>query len=55
VDYDSAIHTSGFSLAAIGVLAWQQLWLPFIAVVAIAVAAVLIRYRFRRGKKATDV
>jgi ABC-type uncharacterized transport system YnjBCD permease subunit len=55
VDYDSALHSSGFSIAAIGVLAWQQLWLPFIALAAIAIAAGLIRYRFRRGKKATDV
>jgi ABC-type uncharacterized transport system YnjBCD permease subunit len=55
MDYDSALHSSGFSVAAIGVLAWQQLWLPFIAVAIIAVAAGLIRYGFRRGKKATDV
>jgi hypothetical protein len=55
MDYNSSIHESGFNIAAIGVLAWQQLWLPLIGLAAIVVAAVIIRYTFRRGKHATDV
>jgi CHASE2 domain-containing sensor protein len=55
MDYDSGIHSSGLGFAAIGLFAWQQLWLPLIAVALIAVAAVVVRICFRRGKRATDV
>ena len=55
MDYDSSVHSSGFSLAAIGALAVGQLWLPLIALVAVVVAAVVIRIGFRRRKQATDV
>jgi hypothetical protein len=55
VDYDSSVHSSGFSLAAIGALTLGQLWLPLIALGAVVIAAVAIRIGYRRRKQATDV
>lgn len=55
MDYDASIHSSGLSIAAIGSLAIEQLWLPLIALVLVATAAIVIRLAFRRHKRATDV
>lgn len=55
MDYDSSIHSSGLSIAAVGSLALEQLWLPLIAVAIVLGAAVAIRFIFRRRKQATDV
>ncbi len=55
MDYDSEIHSAGLGVATIGVLAWQQLWLPLVALAVVVGAAVLIRFTFRRGKRPTDV
>jgi ABC-type bacteriocin/lantibiotic exporter with double-glycine peptidase domain len=55
LDYETDIHGGGLSLATIGVLAWQQLWLPLVALAAVVVLAVAIRLLFRRGRGATDV
>ena len=55
MDYDASIHSSGLSIAAIGSLAIEQLWLPLIAVALVATAAIVIRLAFRRRKRATDV
>jgi hypothetical protein len=54
MDYDNSIHSGGFSLAVIGAMAWQQMWIPILCVSLIVIAAVAIRFGFRRGKKATD-
>ena len=55
MDYDAGIHSSGLSIAAIGALAVEQLWLPLIALAVVVTAAVVIRLAFRRHKRATDV
>jgi ABC-type uncharacterized transport system YnjBCD permease subunit len=55
VDYDSSIHSSGFSMAVIGAVALGQLWLPLIALALVVSAAIVIRVGFRRKKRATDV
>jgi CHASE2 domain-containing sensor protein len=55
MDYDSGIHSSGLGFAALGLLAWQQLWLPIVALSAVLVAAVVIRVVFRARKAPTDV
>jgi ABC-type bacteriocin/lantibiotic exporter with double-glycine peptidase domain len=55
LDYETEIHGGGLSLATIGVMAWQQLWLPLVALAAVVVLAIAIRVLFRRGRQATDV
>jgi len=55
MDYESSIQSAGVSGAAVATLVWQQMWMPLIALVLIVVAAIAIRFFFRRHKKATDV
>jgi len=55
MDYDNSIHSGGLTVAAIGTLAFEQLWLPLLALAVVVTAAVVIRFTFRRRKRATDV
>jgi hypothetical protein len=55
MDYDDSVHFSAWGLAAVGFLAWQELWLAVAAVGLVIAAAIIIRFTFRRNKRATDV